>query len=373
MANKGTILVLSCHTDSLFWFRIDMMKHFISKGYNVVAVGDEDEKSWVSRFADFGIKYRKLQVERTGTNPIKDIKLIGEIKKIILEENPSKIFCYQAKTVIYGTIAAHSAGIDEVYPLVAGLGSAFRGDGVKTSVLRFILTAEYKIALKHAKAVMFQNPDDMGVFVERKIVKPSKCEIINGSGVDISRFTPTPLPDDFAFLMISRLIGDKGVREYLNAARIIKQKYPSVRCMLVGPFDTNPSAISEEELDAYIDDGSVEYFGKQNDVVPYINQCSVFVLPSYHEGTPKTVLEAMASGRAVITTDAPGCRETVTNDENGILVPVKDVDALVFAMEAMIKSPEKCKEMGIKGRKLTEEKYDVNLINREICRIMNIE
>lgn len=370
---KKTVMVLSCHTHSLFWFRVDMMKEFIARGYDVVAVGQEPESEWADKFAAYGIKYRFLKAERNGTNPLKDLAVLRRIKKLIKEEKPDSLFCYQAKTVIYGCLAAHAEGVENIYPLIAGLGSVFIGTGFKTKLIRTVLITEYRLALRHAKAVMFQNPDDMGAFVSNKIVSEDKCRMINGSGVDTEKFIPGPLPAEAVFLCVSRLIRDKGVGEYLEAAREVKRRFPQTRFMLVGPFDTNPSAIEPEELQSYIDDGSVEYYGEQSDIRPFMSQCSVFVLPSYHEGTPKTVLEAMACGRAVITTDAPGCRETVTTGVNGVLVPIKDSVKLAKVMELFIRFPGQCTSLGLNGRKIAVEKYDVRKVNRSIMKIMNIE
>ena len=369
---KQTIMVLSCHTPSLFWFRIDMMKSFLARGYRVVAVGQEPEAEWMERFAEMGIRYRQMFAERNGTNPLRDLKTLKSIQKVIDEEKPDKIFCYQAKTIIYGSLAAHSRKISEIYPLIAGLGSVFRGSGLKNKVIRLILKTEYRAALKYAQGVMFQNPDDMGCFTGEKIVPEEKCRIINGSGVDTEKFVPTEYPETPAFLMIARLLRDKGVGEYLDACRIVKKKHPAVRCMLVGTFDTNPSAIQPEELQKYLDDGTVEYFGEQSDVRPYLEQTTVFVLPSYHEGTPKTVLEAMASGRAVITTNAPGCRETVTDGLNGLLVPVKDTEALAAAMERLTDDLPLCRKMGEEGRRIAVNKYDVKQVNSGIAEIMKL-
>lgn len=364
-----TIMVLSCHTHSLFWFRTDMMKAFKALGYNVVAVGQLPESEWSDKFAENGIKYRQIDAERNGTNPLNDLKTLRSIQKILKSENPDIIFSYQAKTVIYGGIAARLKGIKEVYPLIAGLGSVLIGED---SIVKKLMMMEYKFSLRFAKRIMFQNPDDLAFFSGNGIVKKEKCFMINGSGVDTEKFVPTPLPEKTAFLCIARLIRDKGVGEYIDAARIIHAKYPKTRCLLVGPYDTNPSAITPEELQTYIDDGSVEYFGEQTDIRPYMDQCSVFVLPSYHEGTPKTVLEAMACGRAVITTDAPGCRETVANKENGILVPVKDTETLSKVMEAFILCPDEAAPMGEKGRKIAVEKYDVRIVNESIMKIMGL-
>lgn len=367
------IAVLSSFTTSLFWFRIDMMKSFLNAGYEVVAVGDAPESEWVARFQELGIRYRQIPVQRNGTNPLYDIKTLRALCKFLKEEKPDKIFSYQAKTVIYGGIAAWMQGIRENYPLIAGVGSVFLGDGLKKRLVRSILITEYKLGLKNAPHVFFQNRDDLDVFTSNRIIPESKAVMLNGSGVNIEKFVPTELPNEVSFLCISRLIRDKGVFEYLDAAREIHKRHPEVRCVLVGPFDTNPSAIKPGELQPYIDDGSVEYVGEQKDVQPFLHGCTAYVLPSYHEGTPKTVLEAMACGRPSITTDAPGCRETVTNGINGYLVPVKNVDAIVDAMEKVIADPAKTAEMAKTARQIAEDKYNVNKINLVIKKTMKIE
>jgi glycosyltransferase involved in cell wall biosynthesis len=229
------------------------------------------------------------------------------------------------------------------------------------------------MGMKKAPNVFFQNNDDLKVFTDNRIIPVEKAVMLNGSGVNIEKFLPTPLPEEVSFLCISRLIRDKGVCEYLDAAREIRKRHPNVRCVLVGPYDTNISAIKPEDIQPYIDDGSVEYLGEQKDVYPYLRSCTAYVLPSYHEGTPKTVLEAMACGRPTITTDAPGCRETVTDGVNGYLVRVKDVAAIVDAMEKIIADPEKTAEMAINARRIAEDKYDVNKVNKRIKQTMKIE
>ena len=231
---------------------------------------------------------------------------------------------------------------------------------------------EYRLGMRHAPKVFFQNRDDLKVFTDHKILPQSKAVMLHGSGVNVEKFTPTPLPEKPGFLCISRLIRDKGVVEYLEAARKLHALHPEVTCVLVGPFDTNPSAIRPEELQSYIDDGSVLYAGEQKDVQPYLRVCTAYVLPSYHEGTPKTVLEAMACGRPAITTDAPGCRETVTDGVNGLLVPVKDVDAIVAAMEKLLTEPETAARMAVEARRIAEDRYDVRKVNRTIRRTMGI-
>ena len=366
-----SIAVLSSHTPSLFWFRMDMMHSFLALGYKVYALGNEEENKWLELFAEQGIKYIQIDVERNGVNPLHDIKALASIRKKLVMIKPDKIFTFQAKTIIYGAFAAKTVGINEIYPLIAGMGSVFLNNDFKTKLIRQIMVAEYRLALAECPAVFFQNNDDVKIFKENHIIDKQKVVMLHGSGVNTDRFAVQPLPERVAFLCISRLIKDKGVYEYLEACGRIKGKYPDVRCMLVGPYDSNPSALKPEELEPFINKG-IEYFGEQEDVRPYLEKCSVFVLPSYREGTPKTVLEAMSSGRAIITTNAPGCKETVKDGKNGILVNVKDVDGLFKTMEYFVKNQESIEIMGHEGRRMAETIFNVRLVNQTICEAMEL-
>ena len=369
--HKKKIAVLSSHTPSLFWFRMDMMKEFLRRGYVVYALANESEEKWKDKFEKEGIEYCRIEVCRNGLNPFKDRRTLKSIYKKINELNPDKIFTFQAKTVIYGAIAANKCGINEVYPLIAGMGSVFLSNTLKSSIVRKVMVFLYKKSIKNCPTVFFQNKDDEEIFRRYGIIKKQKVVLLHGSGVNTERFVVTDMPERISFLCISRLIRDKGVFEYLKACAAIKKEYPNVRCMLVGPYDTNPSAIKPEELKPYTDN-VVEYFGEQNDVRPYISQCSVYILPSYREGTPKTNLEAMASGRAVITTDVPGCKETVVDGKNGFLIPAKDVGAIYEKMKWFVQNQDEIKHMGFEGRKMAEEVFDVRLVNQVICAAMKI-
>lgn len=349
-----------------------MMKSFINHGHHVIAVGSEDEIFWKPRFDDFNIEYHQINVERNGLNVFKDLSLLFEIKNLLQKIDPDKIFAYQAKTVIYGSIAARINSIYEFYPMMAGLGSVFRGNGLKNTFLKQIMKAQYRLAFLLSKKIIFQNSDDMKLCLDLKLLPSKKAFKVNGSGVNLNLFQPHDLPNEFAFLFIGRLIKDKGIIEYLEASKTLKEKYPKCRFMLVGPFDSNPSALKAEELNPYIEKDIIEYFGEQSDVKPYLNQCSVFVLPSYHEGTPKTVLEAMATARAIITSNAPGCRETVLNHENGLLVEVESTFDLVQKMEMMILNPDSILQMGLRSLELVREKFDVQDVNKSILNIMDI-
>lgn len=366
------IIVLSSHTPSLFWFRIDMMRAFIKTGASIVAVGQESENIWGDKFAAEGIAYRQIPVSRNGLNILADIKTFGALTQLIREIKPDKIFTYQAKTIVYGSLAARIVNKHiEVYPMMAGLGSILRSKGLKNEIIKCVLNIQYSLAFRNSCKVIFQNSDDKDEIVRLGLVSEEKTALVHGSGVNVSKFIESPLPSERkAILYIGRLIADKGVREYLSVAKKLKINRPETRCILVGPFDTNPSAITVEELQPYIDNGIIEYFGEQKDVRPYIKQCSVYVLPSYHEGTPKSVLEAMAMGRPIVTSDAPGCRETVVNGKNGFLVPVKDVDALENAIVQILDNENLAASFGKESRKMAENIFDVNKVNADIMKIM---
>lgn len=365
------IMVLSSHTPSLMWFRLDMMLEFKRYGCEVVAVGNEDESEWAGKFKDSGIVYRCVFIQRNGTNPLKDLKTLKSLRKIIQEEKPDKIFAYNAKTIIYGGLAAYKEKI-ETYSLIAGLGSVFMGSGFKNKIIQWILKHEYRKSLKYSHNVFFQNGDDVDVFVKNKMVEEKKVVMLHGSGVNLDKFKVQSLPREFGFLYIGRLIRDKGIFEYLEACKEVKTKYSDIRCLLVGPFDSNPTALTKQELQPYIDDGIIEYFGEQKDVRPFLAQCNVFVLPSYREGTPKTVLEAMASYKAIITTDAPGCRETVYDGENGFLVPIKNSAELAKRMAELYENPTLIDKMATYGRRMAEQLFDVKKVNDVIVSTMKL-
>lgn len=349
------------------------MKEILTEGCEVYAAGQMPEADWKERFAGIGVHYRQIKVSRNGLNPMGDLATLKDIKRLLKEIRPDKIFVFQAKTVAYGCRAAASLGITEVYTLIAGLGSIYLGHGLKNKVVKMVMSALYKQAFKRSKKVFFQNNDDKQAMLDEGLLKEDKIVMIHGSGVNVEKFEPTELPTVPTFLYIGRLIRDKGVGEYLEACVKIKKEYgDKVRCLLVGPYDSNPSALRQEELQPLVDKGIVEYFGEQSDVRPFISQCSIYVLPSYHEGTPKTVLESMAMGRAIITTNAPGCKETVVDGGNGYLTEVKNADDVVAKMKMLIEQPETVAAMGKRSREMACEIFDVKKVNDTILRTMGI-
>lgn len=366
------IAILVCYNPTLVNFRLDLMLEMIRLGHQVVAIGNESDVKWSKTLQPYGIEYRFIKMQRNGLNPVWDFFSFIQLVKLLKKEKPDRIFTSQAKMVLYGGLAAHWLGIREIYPLIAGLGSVFLSDGLKGRILRKILMSGYRLSLLLSPSVFFQNQDDASFFIDNKIVTSDKIVFLNGSGVNLDKFARQPFPKTFGFLCVCRVLRDKGVLEYLSACRTIKKQYPEIRCLLVGPFDSNPSALNPGDLQPFIDDGSIEYFGEQADVRPYLAQCNVFILPSYREGTPKSVLEAMSCGKAIITTDAPGCRETVVERKNGFLVPVKDDKAIEEKMLYLYHNPDVCEQMGNTSRQIAEQRFDVRLVNQVILQTMRI-
>lgn len=370
------IMVLGSVTRSLVNFRGPLLKAMVQQGHTVIACGSNTSillENIETTFSAMGVTYHEIPVDRTGMNPLNDVWMFREIRGVFRKTQPDIFVGYNIKPVIYGSLAARVSGVPNRYSFITGLGYAFLGGGVKRRTLNLLIKALYRLSLRANRKVFFQNPDDAALFVTEKLVAESQVVVINGSGVDVERFSPVPLPERLSFLLIARFLEDKGIREYIEAARRIKHRYPEVGFCLVGWFDEhNPAGISEREVQAWVDEGIVEYLGKLQDVRPALANCSVYVLPSYREGTPRTVLEAMAMGRPVITTDVPGCRQTLQDGENGFLVPVKNVPALASVMERFIEHPELITPMGQTGRTIAVEKYDVHKVNAVILDTLDL-
>jgi len=366
------IVIISHYAPSLINFRGELIKTFVKLGHHVITLGPEG--GFEEDLKALGAEYKQIPLERTGVNPLKDISTILFLVKILREIKPDYVLSYAIKPVIYGSLAASLAGIPNIYSMITGLGYIFTGHSIKQRAIYNLIYPMLKKALKRNKIIFFQNPDDRKLFRDLYLVSSKqKMIIINGSGVNISYFAYSPAPTQpLSFLLMARLIWDKGIGEYVQAARNLKRRYPFVDFKLLGPFDSNPKAIERSFVEQWASEGIIKYFGETKDVRPYIVNSSVFVLPSYREGTPRSVLEAMSMGRPIITTDAPGCRETVINGVNGFLVPVKDVGALEKAMEKFILQPELIPKFGLASRKIAEEKYDVNKVNKIIIEAMGL-
>ncbi|WP_435248277.1 glycosyltransferase family 4 protein [Vibrio sp. nBUS_14] len=366
------IIVLGALPSSLFNFRGCLLVKLVERTKVVTAMASGASLQEVSSIENLGCKYVDYPVLRNGLNPFKDMSTFFRLAREFRKLKPEIVLAYTIKPVIWGGLASRFSTKTSFYALVTGLGYAFQPGGTFKSVLIWVVRNLYKIALKSSEGVIFQNPDNMQVFIEQGIVPSGKCHLVNGSGVDLSHFANEPLPQDPRFLLIARLLGDKGIREYAKAAELVKAKYPNATFDLVGPEDPSPDGIDICEISKLNDKGVLNYHGATSDVRPYIQDCSIFVLPSYHEGMPRTVLEAMAMGRPILTTDVPGCRETVVNGENGWLVEKANVDQLAERMVWFIENQEQWSVMGEKSHIMANEKFDVHKVNAEILKIMGL-
>ena len=367
------VFVVGSFAHSLLNFRGALLSRLAAAGHEVVACAPKANGEIVTKLDRMGVVYRDIPLHRAGMSPIRDAATIRSLAGLMRTLRPDRVLAYTAKPVIYSSLAARVAGRPPVYSMISGLGYAFGSSSARQRLVGNLVRRLYRFALRSNAGVFFQNPDDLDLFrTEGLLPEAIPVTMINGSGVDLEWYAPEPLPSEPVFLLVARLLADKGIREYVEAARAVKRKFPAARFQIAGDFDPNPMSISRDELDVWQAEGAVEYLGALDDVRPALAGSRVYVLPSYREGTPRTVLEAMAMGRPVITTDAPGCRETVIDGENGLLVPVKDSDALQGAIERLLESPALAQQMAEKGLERVREKYDVRKVNAVIMEAMGL-
>lgn len=369
------IVVIAGLAESLIRFRGDLLDAMRANGHEVAAIAPEDDDFVRKRLAEKGIAYHVVPMARAGLNPFADLRYLLQLCRCLRKIKPDVVLAYTIKPVVYGLPAARLARVRRRYALITGLGYAFTE--VETSFSRGLVnrvaSGLYRFGLRFANGLFFQNPDDRQLFKDQGLVDANlPTWIVNGSGVDTESFPVAPLPLQPSFLFVGRLLRDKGVIEYVEAARSLKSTYPQATFHLVGPLDSNPSGINADIVSGWEKEGIVQYHGAVSDVKPYLAACSIFVLPSYREGTPRSVLEAMSSGRAIVTTDAPGCRETVQDGVNGILVRPRDSADLATAMARLAGSSELREEMGRTSRALAEQKYDVHRVNAAMIEAMEL-
>ncbi|WP_448379482.1 glycosyltransferase family 4 protein [Fervidobacterium sp.] len=375
---RKKIAVIGSDAKMLVNFRGILIKEFVNCGFEVYALASNFDASTSKRITELGAYPVNYNLSRASLNPIHDIAVFLRLTQLLRKIKPDIVFSYTIKPVIYGTLAASILGIPKRYALITGLGYAFNesqgNDQLKRKIARVFATFLYRLALRRASKVFFQNKDDLSEFVNAGIVKSDKAVLVGATGVDLEHFRASLPPlQPVTFILVARLLKEKGVPEFVDAARFLRSKYRDVRFLLVGGLDPNPDSISKEEVEGWVKDGIIEWVGQVNDVRPYISQASVFVLPSYYrEGIPRSTQEAMAMARPVITTDTPGCRETVIDGVNGFLVPPRNVEALVSAMEKFILQPELIVKMGTESRKIAEERFDVHKINKKLLEEMGL-
>jgi len=364
------IIIVAPVSKSLIDFRGDLIKDMKNKGYNVITVSPALTEDYANIFQQQKIVNIPINFQRNRLNPFYDLVTLIKLFKIFWEQSPDIILSYTIKPVIWGGLAARFFKTN-FYALITGTGFVFYGVSTKRKLLRSFVVLLFKLSLKKSKAVIFQNIDDLDLFVERGIVPRSKTHLVNGSGVNIKKFYLANIPKGIInFLCIARLKGDKGIRQYAAAAKIVKKKFPNIVFNLVGPVETSPDAISLDEVNSW--SNYISYKGEVEDVRPLIKNAHIYVLPSYHEGLPRSTLEAMSMGRPIITTNASGCKETVKEGVNGFLVPVASIDILAEKMVWFIEHSNQIEPMGIASRRMVEEKFDVCKVNAIMLDMMNL-
>lgn len=362
------VLVVSSYAPSLVSFRGRLIAAMIEHGHTVIAAAPAIDNSTAAAMRKLGAEVHTIPLQNVSLNPLTFFQSIRAMRSLLQRERPDTILAYTIKPIIISALARDKR-TKTVVSLITGAGYAFTGGReAKRLVSCVAASLLYRIALRRSDVIVFQNRDDELLFRRLRLISPGRAaHIINGSGVDLADFSPAPLPERISFLMIARLLKDKGIREFAQAAKRLKASHPEVPIVLVGDFDPSPDSISRKDLDELIQCG-VEYRGRLGDVRPAIAGCSVYVLPSYREGTPRSVLEAMAMARAIITTDAPGCRETVTPGVNGLLVRPRDWKSLFEAMVRFVREPALAAQMGPASRGIAEMKYDVRRVNSDLMR-----
>lgn len=358
-------------------FRSGLIKAFVAHGYEVVAVAPPDE--YASQLSELGCRFVPLPMPNGGTNPLHDALLLWRFWRLFRAERPDVFLGYTVKPNVYGSLAAKWQGIP-VINNIAGLGAVFISGGWLVKVVRSL----YRIALRRSKKVFFQNPDDRAMFVDAGLVREEVTELLPGSGIDLVRFSPPasltqvklgfPASStgkdchgdliQFRFLLIARMLRDKGVYEYVEAARQLRKRWPQAEFCLLGFLDVqNPAAIARSDMDAWVAEGVVNYLGTSNDVRKAVAKADCIVLPSYREGTPRSLLEAAAMARPIITTNTVGCREVVDDGVNGYLCRVRDPSDLADKMLQMLRlSCEQRTEMGMCGRAKMEAEFDEQIV-----------
>lgn len=369
-----SVVYIDGHPSAVRLFRLPLLREMAERGHRVTVCGPRADRITVEAVLAAGATWHELSLSRTSLDPIADLTATFGIVRMLQDFRPDLVLLRTMKAVAYGSLAARFAKVPRICSMITGLGFAFGEGGLKRRVLSHGVRYLCRRALAANARVVFQNRDDRDLLIKLGIIPdPQKTIVVAGSGIELDRFRFCPLPSHTSFLMLARLIGDKGVREYASAARMLRNTYPSVRWRLAGAFDAAPGAIRSSEIADWVNTGDIEYLGYLEDVRPAIADASIVVLPSYYrEGVPHSLLEGLAMGRPLITTNMPGCRDTVSPDVNGIIVPPRDSVALATAMARLIGEPARLPEMGQESRRLAKSKFDVREVNRAILTALDL-
>lgn len=374
------IVFISTVASSIYGFRQPLIAELQKQEHQIYAFVSEYTQAELDKIQSMGVTVIPYPLNRGGLNPFSDIVATYKLTQKIKQIKPDLVFSYFSKPVIFGTLAAKIAKVPKIFAMLEGLGYTFteqpEGLSSKTKLIRQTQILLYRLSLPLADKLLFLNPDDPKDLLEKYKIQVKKMEILGGIGLNLADYPYQPIVKPIGqirFLFIGRLLKEKGIHEFIQAVKIVKAQYPNTVFTVLGSIDKiNLGALSQQELDNYIQSGLIEYPGHVSDVNEWIAKCHVFVLPSYREGVPRSTQEVMAIGRAVITTDVPGCRETVIDGVNGFIVPVWNSEKLAEKMIYFIENPEQVVAMGNESYRIAQEKFDVNQVNRRLIQILEI-
>ncbi|MFD1789242.1 glycosyltransferase family 4 protein [Sphingomonas floccifaciens] len=369
------IALIGNSAQSVLAFRASLIRRLVERGHQVQAFAPDYDAQSGAAVAGLGAEPVGYRLQRSGTNPAVDLATVVELRARLMEWRPEAVLCYFIKPSIYGTLAAFLARVPRRIVMLEGLGYGFAEDAGASIRHRMIAAAMrglLRFALARADRTLVLNEDDLSVVVTDLKVAQEKTTNIGGIGVELDTLTPKPVGDRATvFALAARLIEEKGVRQYVEAARQVRRRHPDTAFLLLGEVDDNPGSLQAAEVRSWVDEGLIEWPGRVSDVQAWLTRSDVFVLPSYYrEGVPRSIQEAMALGRAIVTTDHVGCRDTVVPGVNGYLVPIKDVQSLTDAMLHMVEEPGLAQRMGRASRVLAEERFDSRRVDHLIIDLL---
>lgn len=371
-----TVALVTSGAHTIANFRGTLIAELVARGDRVLALAPDYTPALRATVAELGAEPVDFSLERTGTHPVRDLMDMVRLARRLRQLKPDLVLTNFAKPVIYGTLAAAIARVPRRIAMLEGLGYVFNEQaghfGWKRRLLRAVTRLLYKVALSRAERVIFLNAQDVEEFVAGRVLPASKAVNIGGIGVDLDQFAQLePATDPVTFLLMARLIREKGIVEFAEAARVMRSRFPATGFLLIGGLDDNPGGLARDEVEAWVREGILDWPGHVDDVRPFIARSSVLVLPSYYrEGVPRSLQEATAMGRAIITTDNVGCRDTVEDGVNGFIVPIRRVEPLVEAMARFVERPELIGQMGRESRRLAEERFDARAANRRMLALL---
>ena len=373
------VAIIGTIASSIYGFRSDLIKALVSQDHQVYAFFSERSFEDIKKIEALGAIPVVYTINRGGVNPLHDVKATLELTKKLKRIKPDIVFSFAAKAVVFGTLAAKLACVPRTVGMIEGLGYTFTeqplSSNIKTKLIKRAQILLYKVALPQLDNLIFLNPDDSKDLLDKYSIKAKRVEMLGGIGLNLEDYSySNAYPVMPTFIFIARLLAEKGIHDYIAAARIVKERYSDTRFIVLGSIDKQSlGALTDSELSKYVDSNIIEHLGHVDNVSEWIAKSSVFVLPSYYrEGVPRSTQEAMATGRAVITTDVPGCRETVVDGVNGFLVEKWNPQAIAEKMIYFIENPEQIAIMGNESYKIAQEKFDAEKVNQRLLKMIGI-